>query len=185
LIEYWIPSQNRLFSQCDPESTIACGIANALQLSVGSGKVSGGDNDVSNSKVQRNNEVWFTEWSENKIGRVDHSRTLPFSVQTSEQEITIRKGDSASIDVFISPSSVVSEDRVNMTASATFTPTGDFGNSSWSYSEESVLLTDGKTKSVKFVISPSSDLSTGRYMLMLGAQDSAITYLKAIAIDVV
>jgi virginiamycin B lyase len=185
LIEYWIPSQNRLFGQCDPESRIACGIANALQLSVGSGKVSGGDNDVSNSKVQRNNEVWFTEWSENKIGRVDHSRTLPFSVQTSEQEITIRKGDSASIDVFISPSSVVSEDRVNMTASATFTPTGDFGNSSWSYSEESVLLTDGKTKSVKFVISPSSDLSTGRYMLMLGAQDSAITYLKAIAIDVV
>ena len=39
LIEYWIPSQNKLFSQCDPESTIECGIANALQLSVGSGKL--------------------------------------------------------------------------------------------------------------------------------------------------
>ena len=42
LIEYWIPSQNKLFSQCDPESTIVCGIANALQLSAsGSGNVSG------------------------------------------------------------------------------------------------------------------------------------------------
>ena len=128
LIEYWIPSQNRLFSQCDPESTSACGIANALQLSVGSGKLSGGDIDVSNPNAQGSNEVWFTEWSENKIGRVDHSRTLPFSVQTSRQEITIRKGDSASIDVFITPSSLFSADRVNMTASATFTPTGDLGN---------------------------------------------------------
>jgi virginiamycin B lyase len=185
LIEYWIPSQNKLFSQCDPESTVVCGIANALQLSVGSGKISGGDIDVSNPKSQRSNEVWFTEWSENKIGRVDHTRTLPFSVQTSQQEITIRKGDSASIDVFITPSSLISADRVNMTASATFTPTGDFGNSSWSYSEESVFLSDGKTKSVKFVIGPSPDLSTGRYMLMLGAQDSSITYLKAIPINIV
>jgi virginiamycin B lyase len=184
LIEYWIPSQNKLFSQCDPESTIECGIANALQLSVGSGKLRGSDNDISNPKAQGSNEVWFTEWSENKIGRVDPSRTLPFSVQTSRQEITTRKGDSASIDVFITPL-LISSDRVNMTASATFTPTGDFGNSSWSYSEESVLLSDGKTKSVKFVISPSPDLGTGRYMLMLGAQDSSVTYLKAIAINIV
>ena len=34
LIEYWVPSRSKLFSQCDPESTIVCGIANALQLSV-------------------------------------------------------------------------------------------------------------------------------------------------------
>jgi virginiamycin B lyase len=184
LIEYWIPSQNKLFSQCDPESTIECGIANALQLSVGSGKIRSGDNDISNPKAQGSNEVWFTEWSENKIGRVDPSRTLPFSVQTSQQEITTRKGDSTSIDVFITPL-LISSDRVNMTASATFTPTGDFGNSSWSYSEESVILSDGKTKSVKFVISPSPDLGTGRYTLMLGAQDSSVTYLKAIAINIV
>ncbi|MGC2563739.1 MAG: hypothetical protein WA326_12105, partial [Nitrososphaeraceae archaeon] len=129
LIEYWIPSQNILFSQCDPQGVNMCGIANALQLSVGSPSLSATNGNISSSEALKNDEIWFTEWSENKIGRVDSDRNLPFSVQTSPQEITIRKGDTASIDVIITPSTSVSEDRVNMTASATFTPTGDLGNS--------------------------------------------------------
>jgi hypothetical protein len=35
------------------------------------------------------------------------------------------------------------------------------------------------------VVSPSTDLASGRYILMLGAQDSNVTYLKAIAITIV
>jgi hypothetical protein len=101
------------------------------------------------------------------------------------QEITIRKGDSASVDVSITPSPSLSAARVNMTASATFTPTGDFGNSTWSFSEGSVLLERGKTEIVKFVISPSTDLAIGKYILMLGAEDSSVTYLKAIAINII
>ncbi|MGA7603487.1 MAG: hypothetical protein WCE33_10425 [Nitrososphaeraceae archaeon] len=185
LIEYWIPSQNILFSQCDPQGVNMCGIANALQLSVGSPSLGATNGNISSSEALKNNEIWFTEWSENKIGRVDSDRNLPFSVQTSPQEITIRKGDTASIDVIITPSTSVSEDRVNMTASATFTPTGDLGNSTWSFSKDSFLLEQNKTEIVKFVLSPSTDLATGSYVLMLGAQDSNIAYLKAVAINIV
>ncbi|MGC2385854.1 MAG: hypothetical protein WA460_02130 [Nitrososphaeraceae archaeon] len=185
LIEYWIPSQNILFSQCDPQGVNMCGIANALQLSVGSPSLGATNGNISSSEALKNDEIWFTEWSENKIGRVDSDRNLPFSVQTSPQEITIRKGDTASIDVIITPSSSVSEDRVNMTASATFTPTGDLGNSTSSFSKDSFLLEQNKTEIVKFVISPSTDLATGSYVLMLGAQDSNIAYLKAVAINIV
>ncbi|MGA6922538.1 MAG: hypothetical protein WBY22_06400 [Nitrososphaeraceae archaeon] len=185
LIEYWIPSQNILFSQCDPQGVNMCGIANALQLSVGSPSLGATSGNISSSEALKNDEIWFTEWSENKIGRVDSDRNLPFSVQTSPQEITIRKGDTASIDVIITPSSSVSEDRVNMTASATFTPTGDLGNSTWSFSKDSFLLEQNKTEVVKFVLSPSTDLATGSYVLMLGAQDSNIAYLKAVAINIV
>ncbi|MGB8776896.1 MAG: hypothetical protein WCC82_01530, partial [Nitrososphaeraceae archaeon] len=181
LIEYWIPSQNILFSQCDPQGVNMCGIANALQLSVGSPSLGSTNGNISSSEALKNDEIWFTEWSENKIGRVDSDRNLPFSVQTSPQEITIRKGDTASIDVIITPSTFVSEDRVNMTASATFTPTGDLGNSTWSFSKDSFLLEQNKTEIVKFVLSPSTDLATGSYVLMLGAQDSNIAYLKAVA----
>jgi virginiamycin B lyase len=185
LIEYWIPSQNILFSQCDPQGVNMCGIANALQLSVGSPSLGTTGGNISSSEALKNDEIWFTEWSENKIGRVDSGRNLPFSVHTSPQEITIRKGDTASIDVIITPSSSVSEDRVNMTASATFTPTGDFGNSTWSFSKDSFLLEQNKTEIVKFVTSPSTDLATGSYVLMLGAQESNIAYLKAVAIRIV
>ncbi|MFZ0264587.1 MAG: hypothetical protein WAL42_05830 [Nitrososphaeraceae archaeon] len=185
LIEYWIPSQNILFSQCDPQGVNMCGIANALQLSVGSPSLGATNGNISSSEALKNDEIWFTEWSENKIGRVDSDRNLPFSVQTSPQEITIRKGDTASIDVIITPSTFVSEDRVNMTASATFTPTGDLGNSTWSFSKDSFLLEQNKTEIVKFVLSPSTDLATGSYVLMLGAQDSNIAYLKAVAINIV
>ena len=185
LIEYWIPSQNILFSQCDPQGVNMCGIANALQLSVGSPSLGATSGNISSSEALKNDEIWFTEWSENKIGRVDSDRNLPFSVQTSPQEITIRKGDTASIDVIITPSTVVSEDRVNMTASATFTPTGDLGNSTWSFSKDSFLLEQNKTEIVKFVLSPSTDLATGSYVLMLGAQDSNIAYLKAVAINII
>jgi virginiamycin B lyase len=185
LIEYWIPSQNILFSQCDPQGVNMCGIANALQLSVGSPSLGATNGNISSSEALKNDEIWFTEWSENKIGRVDSDRNLPFTVQTSPQEITIRKGDTASIDVIITPSSSVSEDRVNMTASATFTPTGDLGNSTWSFSKDSFLLEQNKTEIVKFVLSPSTDLATGSYVLMLGAQDSNIAYLKAVAINIV
>ena len=185
LIEYWIPSQNILFSQCDPQGVNMCGIANALQLSVGSPSLGATSGNNSSSEALKNDEIWFTEWSENKIGRVDSDRNLPFSVQTSPQEITIRKGDTASIDVIITPSTFVSEDRVNMTASATFTPTGDLGNSTWSFSKDSFLLEQNKTEIVKFVLSPSTDLATGSYVLMLGAQDSNIAYLKAVAINIV
>jgi virginiamycin B lyase len=185
LIEYWIPSQNKLYSPCDPQSVNVCGIANALQLSVGSRNVSDVSMNISRAEGSRSDEVWFTEWSENKIGRIDSSQNLPFSVHASPQEITIKKGDIASIDVLITPSPSPSPDRVNMTASSTFTPTGNFGNSSWSFSKESFFLEKGKTETVKFVTNPSTDLAAGRYILMLGAEDSKVTYLKAIPINII
>lgn len=184
LIEYWIPSQNVLFSQCDPQDVKICGIANALQLSAGSPYLNTAKGNTSRSEASNNGEIWFTEWSENKIGKVESKRGLPFSVHTSPQEITMRKGDTASIDVYVTPSSSVSADSVNMTASTTFTPTGDFGNSTWSFSENSLSL-ENKTETVKFAVSPSNDLASGRYIIMLGAQDSNVTYLKAIAITIV
>ena len=185
LVEYWIPSQNKLFSSCEPQGLEACGLANALQLDVDDRILGETSDGFSNLTGHQKSEVWFTEWSENKIARVNTSQPLPFSVSTSAQEITIRKGESASVDIFLSPSHSMTADSVNMTASATFMPTGDFGNSTWSFSEEAISLNDGKTKTVKFIISPSPDLSAGRYTLMLGAQDPSVTILKALPITVI
>jgi virginiamycin B lyase len=171
LVEYWIPTQNALFGQCQPDSANNCGIANLLQFSVGT-----------------NNDVWFTEWSENKIGRVDSYKEVPFSVSSSEKEVTIAKGKSAEIKLNLQTSSTLSsssDNTINMIKSGTFTPTGDLGNSTGSFSEQSFSIANGKSKQISFIFTPSSDLKSGEYMLMIGAENNAISYMKAIKINVI
>ena len=178
LIEYWIPTQNALFSQCQADSTKNCGIANLLQFSVG-----------------KNNEVWFTEWSENKIGRVDSDKEIPFSVSSSENEITIAKGKSSEIKLNVQASSLSSstssttsssdQTAINMIKSGTFTATGDIGNSTGSFSEESFSIAPGESKQISFIFTSSSDLKSGEYILMIGAENNAISYLKAIKVNII
>lgn len=170
LIEYWIPTQNALFGQCQPTNTKNCGIANILQFSVGN-----------------NNEVWFSEWSENKIGRVDTDKELPFSVSSSEKEITIAKGKSAEIKLNLktTSSSTSSDQTIKMIKSGTFTATGALGNSTGSFSEELFSIAPGRSKEISFIFTPSSDLKSGEYTLMVGAENSAISYLNAIKINII
>jgi virginiamycin B lyase len=169
LIEYWIPTQNALFGQCQPTNAKNCGIANLLQFAVGN-----------------NNDVWFSEWSENKIGRVDTYKDLPFSVSSSEKDVTIAKGKSAEIKLNLNATSSSSSGQIiNMIKSGTFTATGGLGNSTGSFSEESFSIAPGKSKQISFIFTPSSDLKSGEYTLMVGAENNAISYLKAIKINII
>ena len=75
-----------------------------------------------------------------------------------------------------------------MVASGTFTPTGDLGNSTGSFSEElfSISTEDDNSKhDVSFTFTPSIDLKPGQYTLMIGAENDAISYLRAIKIHIV
>jgi virginiamycin B lyase len=171
LIEYWIPTQNALFGQCQSGGVNNCGIANLLQFSVGT-----------------NNDVWFTEWSENKIGRVNSYKEIPFSVSSSEKEVTIAKGKSAEIKLNLQTSSTLfssSDDTIHMIKSGTFTPTGDLGNSTGSFSEQSFSIADAKSRQISFIFTPSSDLKSGEYMLMIGAENESISYMKAIKVNII
>jgi virginiamycin B lyase len=170
LIEYWIPTQNALFGQCQPTNAKNCGIANLLQFSVGN-----------------NNDVWFSEWSENKIGRVDTDKEIPFSISSSEKEITIAKGKSAEIKLNLktTSSSTSSDQRIKMIKSGTFTATGALGNSTGSFSEELFSIAPGKSKEISFIFTPSLDLKYGEYTLMVGAENNDISYLNAIKINIV
>jgi hypothetical protein len=67
----------------------------------------------------------------------------------------------------------------------TFTPTGELGNSTGSFSEQSFSLEPMQTKQVSFVFTPAFDLGSGEYTLMLGAQNDAITIMKAVKVHIV
>ena len=174
LYEYWIPTQDRLWGDCPPSSK-TCGIANVLQFSRG-----------------QNGQTWFTEWSENKMGSItrnNNNNQLPFSVSASPQELTLKRGQSVEIKVNISTTTVSSPPspldlNVKTVASGTFTPTGELGNSTGFFSEQSFSLEPMHAKQVSFIFTPAIDLGSGEYTLMLGAQNDAITVIKAVKVDI-
>lgn len=206
LIEYWIPSQNKLWGVCssfdntmnssennnNANNTQKCGIANLLQFSI--------EKNNNNDKAK---QIWFTEWSENKIGKIDVSdRHLPFSVEVShsgsdKKDITIKRGESEKFDIkvkttgwrasssFSSGDSSDNNNIIHMRVSGTFTPTGDLGNSTGYFSNNSFAIntSEKKTTDITFVFTPSN-LSPGKYTLMIGAENSAISLLRAIPLKI-
>jgi virginiamycin B lyase len=161
LTEYWIPSQNKNWAACPPGSA-TCGLANALQFS-----------------LSPNNQAWFSEWTENKIGNVDTTRQVPISV-AAPAEIKVARGDSTVIKVTIIASGDFSG---KMMTSATFLPNGMFGNSTGIFSEDSVSISRG-AKEVSLTLTPAEDLPAGQYVMMVGAGNDDVSTLKAVAVDV-
>ena len=198
LIEYWVPTQNRLWGVCSDDdnnnsdssnniiissnsSKQTCGIANVLQFSIGQ--------DHNGEDYQ----IWFTEWSENKIGKLevdDDDKNLPFSITIfeSDKELTTERGEREKIQVRVkaaeSPSSSSSLDNIRMIASGTFTSTGDLGNSTGYFTEQSISMDAGEEREVLFTFIPSADLKPGDYVLMIGAENDSISYLRAIRIRI-
>ncbi len=163
LIEYWVPSQNRAWTLCSPEAT-ACGIANVMQFAV---------ND--------DNQLWFTEWTENKIGKLDGSKQVPISVSTPV-EITVARGESTEIKVTVSAST---DFAGQMIAAGTFTPNGALGNSTGIFSEESISVSSGGSKEVSYTFTAADNLDRRQYMIMLGAGNDDLSYMKAVRVNIV
>ncbi len=170
LIEYWVPSQNKLWAECPPTNTSTtadCGLANVLQFSLGP-----------------NGQLWFGEWTENKLGQVDREKQVPLSVSVGpeQQAITVAKGKSAEIKVTISASGNFNG---KMMSAGTFTPTGSLGNSTGIFSQESISMSPGSSRQVSFIFTPDQGLKSGQYTIMLGAGNDEVTYLKAVKVNVV
>jgi virginiamycin B lyase len=162
LVEYWIPSQNRLWTLC-PEGATACGLANALQFTVGP-----------------DNQVWFSEWTENKIAKLNASKQVPIAV-SAPVELTVAKGQSKEIKVSVNASAEFSG---QMVAAGTFMPNAALGNSTGIFSEESISIPSGGSKEVSYTFTPADDLRQGQYTIMLGAGNGDVSYMKAVKVNI-
>ena len=162
LVEYWVPSQNRAWTLCAPEAT-TCGIANVMQFG-----------------VDQNTQAWFSEWTENKIAKLDASKPVPIVV-TGPTEVTVAKGESAEIRLTLVASS---DFNGEMMAAGTFTPNGALGNSTGIFSEQSVSVPSGSTKEISFTFTAADELEQGQYMMMLGAGSDEVSYMKAVRVNI-
>ncbi|HEY3094779.1 MAG TPA: hypothetical protein VGJ42_03360 [Nitrososphaera sp.] len=162
LTEYWIPSQNKNWAACPPGST-TCGLANALQFG-----------------LSPDNQAWFSEWTENKIAKLDTAKQVPIAVSALD-EVTVVKGTTAEIKVTIK---ALSDFKGKMMAAGTFMPNGMFGNSTGIFSEDSVSISEG-SRQVSLTFTPAEDLVAGQYVIMVGAGNDDVAVLKAVMLDVV
>jgi virginiamycin B lyase len=208
LVEYWIPTQNRIWGNCpsilnsssnsndyinidynsqkeQKEFQYSCGIANVLQFS-----------------IRNNKQIWFTEWSENKIGKIDTNEKLPFSVEnTPQKELIIKRGETCKIGFKVRSTATYapkdekhvsntysSGGNIHMTVSGTFTSTGDLGNSTGTFDKQMSssfpLPKEGRTREGSFTFTPSIDLKRGEYTMMIGAEDDSVSYLKVIKVKI-
>jgi virginiamycin B lyase len=163
LVEYWIPTQNRAWTLCAPEAT-TCGIANAMQFAVD----------------QNNNQLWFSEWTENKIARLDASKPLPITV-AGPAEVSVSNGETIEVRLTLDASSDFSGE---MMAAGTFMPNGAFGNSTGIFSEQSVSVPSGTAKEISFTFTAANDLEQGQYTMMLGAGNDEVSYMKAVKVNI-
>jgi hypothetical protein len=163
LVEYWIPTQNRAWTLCAPEAT-TCGIANAMQFAVD----------------QNNNQLWFSEWTENKIARLDSSKPLPITV-AGPAEVSVSNGETIEVRLTLDASSDFTGE---MMAAGTFMPNGAFGNSTGIFSEQSVSVPSGTTKEISFTFTAANDLEQGQYTMMLGAGNDEVSYMKAVKVNI-
>ena len=163
LVEYWVPTQNRAWTFCQ-EGASSCGIANVMQFAV--------DPDP---------HLWFTEWTENKIGELNASIPEPIAV-SAPSEVTVARGQSTEIKVKLNASSDFSG---QMMAAGTFMPNGALGNSTGIFSEEDVSFLPGGSKEISYTFTPAGDLEKASYIIMLGAGNDDISVMKAVKVNIV
>lgn len=229
LVEYWIPSQNNEWGNCKEDRKAGaqnlmgeypriknCGIANVLNFALmESDKREEEDKEGKEEEYIKNivKEVWFTEWSTNKIGRIDVTKELPFDVkiQESDRDLTVKRGESEKINLVVSTDPKYKNDKddkqtsntntelyeyddfITMMAAGTFTSTGYLGNSS-GYFDVPLISSDmdendkdgnNIEQEISFVLTPSKNMIPGEYTLMLGAEDRSVSISKAVKVHVV
>ena len=79
LVEYVIPSKNPAWGDCG--GLADCGLAQVFGFAI------------------HGEKVWFTEWVENRIGVLDTSVPPPFEVVVDPAEVSVGKGETATVTV--------------------------------------------------------------------------------------
>jgi virginiamycin B lyase len=72
-----------------------------------------------------------------------------------------------------------------MISAGTFTPNGALGNSTGIFSEQSLSLSSGDSKDISYTFTPADNLEQGQYMIMLGAANDDVSYLKAVRVNII
>ena len=163
LVEYSIPSQNPGWGDCmfmlGNEQMIDndCGVAQVFGFDI------------------KNDEIWFTEWAENKIGVIDTSKPLPMSVDGPDM-ITLQKGSQSTFNLTLTYTDSSVADSIEVISSNT-APYQSF--SYISTTSERNQIQDNE-EIVQITIFADEKSLPGKYKLLLGGQTDEVVIAKYI-----
>lgn len=157
LVEYAIPSQNPNWSDCNERTE--CGIAQAFGFTVSGDK------------------IWFTEWVENNIGVVDTSKQLPFNLGVSQTSLTLTKGQSAQIQVQLTPNK-------NTMATLYYKTTSQFNDVLVQIPQTQVDLANSEVQTIPVSISTSDFALPGVYKVLLSAKTPDVSISQFVTVTI-
>lgn len=199
LVEYWIPSQNVLYSICNPQIMIDnCGYSNALQFAI--------QHTAGSNAIKNYSGIWFTEQSENKIGFLNLQKKLPIKIDVNPTKVNFHQGIDKSIKIDLNV-------KVNLSAlngglnnhiqkdsklilkpiiSTTFNSVGNLSGFN-SVAKPKISVTDYyyprnnlNQKFLTFMIElePQKTITPGTFNLMVGVESKDFTVLKKVPINI-
>lgn len=199
LTEYWIPSQNILYSICSAQiSSAVCGYSNALQFDIQQNK-----NDSTSNNYSR---LWFSEQSENKIGYIDLGKKIPVDLNVNPSTINLHKGVNdpvkLNMTVLVNLSSLqeyfgyqnskYENISLKPILSTTFSPNGNLSGFNAKFNPElfkmdyNRFLADSEKKyaTIKIDLEFNLEIKPGIYSLMIGVESKDFSILKRVILKV-
>ena len=160
LVEYTVPSRNPNWSDC--EGIEYCGVAQVFDFAIDGKK------------------IWFTEWVENNIGVVDTSIPLPFSIDIDTQSITLEKGQTANVTLYVTSTTSNLTDSITVNSSTT-----SLFSDIVVTSESMELYLDDGSKTIPIQITAGEDALSATHKVLLGVYNNDIAVSQFITVTIV
>lgn len=136
--------------------------------------------------IDSKGSVWFTEWSENKIGVLDAEKIndLPISVSVSKESIVASANKVYELPVTVNPEKPDLGERVKMTVAGTISSSGRLWNVTGEFDHDSFYFENDASKTVVLRLVPGHDLAAGEYNLTIGARYGEVTVSRIVKLTV-
>ena len=199
LIEYWIPSQNVLYSVCNQNTKLdECGYSNALQFDLQPQAINATENLYSG--------LWFTEQSENKIGFLDLDKVLPLRLSVDPTVLNFHNGINKTMNINLTitanMSTLIEESKdqpilenkfpLKPIVSSTFGPNGDlqgikarFDPNLYELNVNQNIVKSEVNETFKLELNTTKEIKPGVYSLMVGVESKDFTILKKVSLNVI
>jgi len=164
LVEYTVPSRNPNWSDC--EGIEYCGVAQVFDFAIDGKK------------------IWFTEWVENNIGVVDTSIPLPFSIDIDTQSITLEKGQTANVTLYVTSTILHTSSDLTDSITVNSSTTSLFSDIVVTSESMELYLNDG-SKTIPLQITASEDALSGVHKVLLGVYNNDIAVSQFITVTIV
>jgi|tagenome__1003787_1003787.scaffolds.fasta_scaffold20954396_3 virginiamycin B lyase len=155
--------------------------------------------------IDNNGSIWFTEWTENKLGFIQKEKInqYPISMTLSKDKLILdsKSGKGDNVDVFVyrnnksiindnsQVSNEISNGPINMTATSSISKIGVLWNITGKFNNNLFFLSNISDKDpykVNFEVNPLHNVVPGNYTLTISARyDNIITYSKIIDLIVI